>query len=54
LGDQARAINFFLRTHVELFDIKIGDLLNGHEPHQAYRKVIPEGSGEAKKMDAHT
>jgi hypothetical protein len=44
----------YLKENEKLFGIKLSDLLNGHEPNRAYRKVVPERSGEVKNLDAHT
>jgi glutamate synthase domain-containing protein 3 len=44
----------YLKENEELFGLTVAELLNGHEPNQIYRKVIPERHGSAKKIDAHT
>jgi glutamate synthase domain-containing protein 3 len=42
----------YLAENEQLFGLRVRDLLNGREPGQVYRKVIP--SNGAKRIDAHT
>ncbi|MGI5834966.1 MAG: glutamate synthase [Chloroflexota bacterium] len=47
-------ISPFLKENEAHFGIKLSELLQDREPQEVYCKVVPERTGSAKKMDAHT